>query len=201
MEANATVPGASSAQLSEAEQLYAVLAGRISGVIGQFPKSQTGNTYRQRVGAFNLDELQSAWGLFFQDSWRVKPTLTLNYGLRWDFTGDDHDLTGAYHGATLDAIYGPSGVGNLFQPGYLSGDMNPMISARAHQYGAWDISPQPAFGFAWNPQFADGFLGKLLGAGKTVIRGGYSLRRFTEPQQYFWNNASDYGSFFYQNFF
>jgi len=29
---------------------------------------------------------------------------------------------------------------------------------------------------------------------------GYSLRRFTEPQQYFWNQATNYGSFYYQNF-
>ncbi len=33
-----------------------------------------------------------------------------------------------------------------------------------------------------------------------MIRAGFSLRRFTEPYQYFWDNASDYGSFFYQNF-
>ncbi|MGH9772023.1 MAG: carboxypeptidase regulatory-like domain-containing protein, partial [Candidatus Acidiferrales bacterium] len=205
--ANATLPAATSAQLGEAEQLYAILTGRIgnasgaSSVIGQFAKEQNGDQYRKGIGAFNLDELQSAWGLFFQDSWHVTPTLTLNYGLRWDFTGDDHDLTGSYHGATLDSIYGPSGVGNLFRPGYLPGDMNPTLTAREHQYNGWDVTPQPAFGFAWNPKFASGFLGKLTGNGKTVIRGGYSLRRFTEPHQYFWNNASDYGSFFYQNFF
>ncbi len=199
--ANATVPDATSAQLSEAEQLYAVLTGRISGVTGTFPKSQTSNQYVHHVGAYNLDELQQAWGLFFQDSWKVTPTLTLNYGLRWDFTGDDYDLTGAYHGALPSEIYGPSGVGNLFNPGSLKGDLNPMLTARAHQYGAWDISPQPAFGFAWNPQSTGGLLGKLTGGGKTVIRGGYALRRFTEPQQYFWNDASDFGSFFFQDFF
>ncbi len=198
---NATLPAATSAQLSEAETLYAVLAGRISSVSGTYPYSQKTKQYLHQVGAYNLDELQQAWGLFFQDSWHVKPNLTLNYGLRWDFTGDDHDLTAAYHGASPAAIYGPSGVGNLFQPGVLSGDQNPMLVASAHQYGAWDITPQPAFGFAWNPQATNGFAGKLAGGGKTVIRGGFSLRRFTEPQQYFWDDASDYGSFYFQNFF
>ncbi len=196
-----TVPDATSAQLGEAQQLYAVLIGRISGVAGTFPKSQTSNEYLHRIGAYNLDELQHAWGLFFQDSYRVKPTLTLNYGLRWDFTGDDYDLTGAYHGATPADVYGPSGVGNLFNPGSLKGTMNPQLTARAHQYNGWNVSPQPAVGFAWNPQMTNGILGKFTGGGKTVIRGGFSLRRFTEPQQYFWNNASDYGSFFFQNFF
>lgn len=199
--ANATVPDSTSAQLSEAEQLYAVLTGRISGVAGQYAYDPSTGQYKQTISQYNLDELQSAWGLFFQDSWRIKPTLTLNYGLRWDFTGDDHDLTGAYHGALPASIYGPSGVGNLFNPGSLEGLMTPFLAASSHQYNGWDVAPQPAAGIAWNPQKSDGFLGKLTGGGKTVIRAGYSLRRYTEPQQYFWNNASDYGSFFYQNFY
>ncbi len=40
-----------------------------------------------------------------------------------------------------------------------------------------------------------------MGGDRTVIRGGFSLRNFTEPQQYVWNQASDYGSFYYQSFF
>ena len=196
-----SVPNASFAQLSEAEQLYAVLTGRISNVGGQFAYNPSTGTYANSVGAYNLDELQKAWGLFFQDSYRIKPNLTLNYGLRWDFTGDDHDLTGAYHGASPEAIFGPSGVWNVFNPGSLSGTMNPTLNASGHQYHPWNVSPQPAIGIAWAPKFSEGWTGKLLGEDRTVFRAGYSLRRFTEPQQYFWNNASDYGSFFYQNFY
>ena len=33
--------------------------------------------------AFNLNH--GYWGFFAQDQWRIKPKLTLNYGLRWDF--------------------------------------------------------------------------------------------------------------------
>ena len=32
----------------------------------------------------------------------------------------------------------------------------------------------PRVSFAWNPHYSDGVLGKLLGNGKTVVRGGYS---------------------------
>ena len=62
------------------------------------------------------------------------------------------------------------------------------------------MSPQPAFGIAWNPHGGDGLLGKLLGGDRTVIRAGVSLKKFTEPQQYFWNQASDGGAFYYQFF-
>ena len=34
-----------------------------------------------------------------------------------------------------------------------------------------------------------------------MVRGSFSLRRFTEPQQYFWNNATDYGAFYFQQFY
>ncbi len=197
---SATLPGASSAQLSEAEQLYAVLTGRLSGVNGQYGVDPSSKQYIQKPGSqYNLDELIGAFGLFAQDSWRVRPNLTVNYGLRWDFTGDNHDLTNEYSGATPQAIYGPTPVGDLFAPGVLGGDMNPVLVARPHQYNGWYVSPQPSIGLAWSPDFKEGILGKLAG-GKTVIRTGYSLRRFTEPQQYFWNQATNYGSFYYQNF-
>jgi hypothetical protein len=45
-----------------------------------------------------------------------------------------------------------------------------------------------------------GWLGKLVGGSDTVIRAGYSLRRYTPQYQDFWTYASDYGSFFYPNY-
>jgi hypothetical protein len=186
-----TLPGASPAQQASAQQLYAILAGRLSGVGGNYAFSPSADTYAPAIGRYNLDELESASGLFFQDSYRIKPHLTINYGLRWDFTAADKDLSGLYHSADTAAIWGPSGVGNIFNPGSLKGPQtSPLISQIATSYGAWNVSPQPAFGIAWNPS-----------GGATVIRAGYSLRDETEPQQYVWNQASDYGSFYYQSFF
>ncbi len=193
---------ATQSQLAEAENMYAQLAGRISSVSGSHPLNKTSGQYSTGYGSFNLDELQQAWGLFFQDSYRARPDLTVNYGLRWDFTGDDHDLTSAYHSLDQASVWGPSGINNSFQPGVLPGTMNPEFTARGHQYAPWNVSPQPAIGIAWNPQNAAGFMGKLLGpAGDTVIRTGYSLRRYTEPYQYFWDAASSYGAFFNQSFY
>lgn len=196
----AALPGASSSELAEAKQMYAILAGRISSVTGRIAYDAQKSGYTPGVRGATLNELQKAWGLFFQDSYKMKSNLTVNYGLRWDFTGDNHDLTNAYHSATPANVFGPSGVWNLFNPGVLNGVANPILQAQAHTYKPWNVSPQPAIGLAWSPRSSGGLLGKLLGNDSTVIRAGYSLRRFTEPQQYFWNAASDYGAFFYQNF-
>ena len=196
--------GASAADRTEAEQLYATLIGRVSGVgpIGSgFPYNVKTGQYATTPGsAYNLDELQKAWGLYAQDSFRLTPHFTVNYGLRWDFTGDDHDLTSAYHGATETGMYGPSGIGNVFKPGTLTGVANPTYDANSHQYAPWNVSPQPTIGLAWNPAYSDGLLGRLFGAGNTVIRAGFDIKRFTEPYQYFWNNASNHGLAFFQNF-
>ncbi|HKD91970.1 MAG TPA: carboxypeptidase regulatory-like domain-containing protein [Terriglobales bacterium] len=197
---SATLPFSSTAQQGEAQSLYALLTGRISGVSGLYPYQPSTGGYLHGVGSYNLDELAKAWGLFAQDSWKIRHDLTLNYGLRWDFTGDDHDLTSEYHNSNASSVYGPTAPQNLFQPGQLGGNPNPTIDVRAHAYNSWNVSPQPAFGFAYNPhREGGGLLGNLLSS-STVIRGGYSLRRFTVPYQYIWDVASDYGSFYYQNF-
>lgn len=199
--ATGTVPNSSGTDLSEAQELYAVLAGRISSVAGSYAYSQKSQSYCPCIGTYNLNELQKAFGLFAQDSFRIRPTLTLNYGLRWDFTWPDYDLTGAYHSAAPDAVWGPSGINNLFNPGSLKGTMNPILTQNSSPAKPWYVTPQPALGIAWAPRGGDGPLGGFLGREKTVIRAGFSLRRFTEPQQYFWNQASDYGAFYFQSFF
>lgn len=202
--ANPTLPDASNANLAKADQLYAILVGRIAAVTGESPYSISKKAYNTpgQTGEYPLDELVSSWGWFAEDSWKVTPNLTLNYGLRWDFVGASQDLTGFYHSASEAAIYGPTAVGDLFHPGSLKGQMNPLITSQPEPYKPWKITPQPAFGFAWNPHLSSpGMLRSLFGGDKTVIRGGFAFRRFTEPYQYFWDYATDYGSFYYQYFF
>lgn len=192
--------GGNTGAQAEAQQLYAILTGRISGVSGSYAFSPSQNQYVPSIGRYNLDEVEKAWGLFVQDSYRFKPNLTVNYGLRWDFTSADKDLSNLYHSASATSVWGPSGVNNLFNPGSLKGDMNPQIAQTSQAYNNWYVAPQPAIGIAWNPKFDSGLLNTLTGGDKTVIRAGYSFRKFTEPQQYVWNQASDFASFYYQGF-
>jgi hypothetical protein len=202
---NTALAGESAGDRANAENLYATLVGRVSSInpVGSgYPLDlKTGQYLNTKPGAsFNLDELQKGWGLYAQDSFRVRQHLTFNYGLRWDFTGDDHDLTGAYHGAGPTQIYGPSVVNQSFDPGVLSSNLDPAYVASSHQYNGYNRTPQPTIGLAWNPTYSEGFLGKLFGGSNTVIRAGFDIKRFTEPYQYFWNNASNYGKAFFQSF-
>jgi hypothetical protein len=205
-------PGAplpTDAEWGNAQQLYAMLTGRISDFYGRHAyvpgagTYATGSTPNSSGVAFStLDELLKTWGLFAQDSYRMKPNLTVNMGLRWDFISPDKDRTGKYHSLTPQDLFGPTGVGNLFNPGpqSLTGTLDPVYTAREAAYGHWNVTPQPSVGIAWTPRSDGNFFEQWLGGDKSVIRAGYSFRRFTMPQQFVWDEGSSYGQAFYQNF-
>jgi hypothetical protein len=180
--------------------------GRISGVDpggAGFALDPKTKQYATDVRGYFLDELQHGSGLFIQDSWKVTPHLTVNAGLRWDFTSPSKDLTVGYHSADNVGIWGPSGIDNIFKPGSLTSDPNgldPQYRTRTSVYDGWYVTPQPQLGIAWNPSKNEGFLSKLLGGDSTVVRAGFGLRRMTEPYQFFWNSASNEGYAFYQSF-
>jgi len=205
-------PGAplpTDAEWANARQLFATLAGRISNFWGRHAYVPSTGTYATGstpnpggVAYSTLNELLTSWGLFAQDSWKMKRNLTVNLGLRWDFVSPDRDLTGKYHSLTPQDLYGPTGVGDLFNPGpqSLTGTNDPVYTAREAPYGHWRLTPQPAIGIAWTPRSEGNFFERLLGGDTSVVRAGYSLRRFTMPQQFVWDMGSSFGLAFYQNF-
>jgi hypothetical protein len=90
-----------------------------------------------------------------QDDWKIKPTLTVNAGLRWEVQGalsDAGDSTSVLDPQIAGAI-GAAGTGALgsFRVGGNAVESNPLNIA-------------PRIGFAWNP-----------GGGNLVIRGGYGI--------------------------
>ena len=199
---SAALKNASTTTLNNAENLYAELTGRVSGVNiagGGRPLDPSTKQYKP-FGQYNLDEVVSAWNFFAQDRWRIRPNLTFNYGLRWDIYGDDHDVNGGYSSpASIADFWGPTPVGAIFQPGNVGGVQDPRFQAKVHAYNTSWKNFEPAIALAWSPQSSgSGFWGTILGRDKTVIRTGWALRSFTEGAQNFWAFASNQGTFFFQ---
>jgi len=192
---NSVMDGPTSAA-GDVEGLYATLTGRMNYYsLGEFVNIHT-KQFQPGI-SFNLHERLTQSAVFIQDSWRATPTLTLNYGLRWDFTGASKDETGFYTHPTISALWGPSGVGNIFQPGVLTGDQNPVEGPQAEAYAPTYVHPEPTAGFAWNPREAsDTLLGKIFGQGVTVVRGSFTLKNYTEGAQNFWSIGSNSGANF-----
>ena len=163
--------------IGNAMSLFAMLTGRLSGV-----------TSVQNVNPDTLKFEQFApipthigfktVGLYASDSFRLTPSLTLNYGLRWQLDGTIHGTKPIYTMATEGSFWGPS-QGN-FQPGVLGGNMNPGFAINSKTYNADLINPAPSLGIAWNPNISEGILGKIFGGNKTVIRTSFNMTYYNE---------------------
>ncbi len=164
--------------LTNAEDLYATLVGRVNYISGENWVNSSTHQYALE-GIMHQPEAQKVGGFYFQDAWRLNPHFALNYGFRWQFSGAIHNTNNTYTNPSFANLLGPSGA--LFQPGTLSGVANPQISLRPAPYGPDLMEPSPNMGFAWNPNFgSDGFLGKLAGGSNLVIRGGAAITHYDE---------------------
>lgn len=182
--------------VGDVEGLYATLTGRMTYYsLGEFVNYKT-KQFQPGV-SFDLHERLNQTALFVEDAWKLKPSLNLNLGLRWDFTGASKDETGFYTHPNVANLWGPTPVGALFQPGNLGGVANPVEGPGSEAYNPTYVHPEPNVGIAWNPHYSsDSFLGKFLGDGKSVIRASYTYKNYTEGAQNFWNFGSNNGANF-----
>ena len=108
-------------------------------------------------------------GLFAQDSWHALPSLTINYGLRWDRIAP---WTEKYNQISTFV----PGVQSVVFPGAPPGILYPGDPGVSRTLAPIDnLSFAPRMGLAWTSQTGKGsLLGKVLGApGTTSIRAGF----------------------------
>src|SRR6266568_3503645 len=91
-----------------------------------------------------------AYALFVQDDWKLRPNLTVNLGLRWEYFPPISEK----NGLLSNYIFGSQGF------------INGSVQKVTHLYNADKKDFGPRIGFAWSPSV----LGK-----KTVLRGGFGI--------------------------
>ena len=92
------------------------------------------------------------WALFAQDDFKVKPNLTVNLGLRWEYFGPISEKSG-------QLSYPVLGPFSNELTGLSLGIGGDLYKASTHNFG-------PQIGFAWSPNRGNGHL---------VVRGGAGL--------------------------
>ena len=126
---------------------------------------------------------QNSYEPYIQDIWKIRPNLTLTFGLRYSLFSPVWETNG------LQVCPSPA-LGSWFNNrakaganGIPSNQDTPLQvdwCGRANGkkgYWNWDYGNLgPHFAFAWAPNKTEGFLGKLFGSGnKTSIRGGFGM--------------------------
>jgi hypothetical protein len=158
----------------------------LSGSLGQIKQVRYINNINATTWNDPVEEphmirntIMKEFSMFVKDDWKIRPDLTLNLGLRWDYYGVPYLANGMTVGLEGggDAIFGPSGgYDNWFKP-IGPGDTadGSLVTLRSigpgGEHSGESLYPRtwtnfgPAVGFAYElPWF---------GKGKTTIRGGY----------------------------
>jgi hypothetical protein len=168
------------------DRLYAATLGLVNtvGILAV----RDGNLNPKPLGASLIAKTTlRAYNFFVQDSWRIKPSFTLTYGIGygWQTTPQEqnkqqtfianHDtgdsiINGLQY---IQAKQAAAEVGDVYNPelSYIPIKDSGRSDVFNVDYGDW----APRASAAWNPSFINGFLGRILGDRKTVVRGGYGI--------------------------
>jgi hypothetical protein len=126
------------------------------------------------------------YNVYFSDSWHMKPSLTLTYGLGWTLEMPPTEAKGKQielvdsSGQQLDTMSyikqreSAALKGQVYNPTVGFALVGNTGAGQKYPYEPYYGSFSPRVAAAWNPNFTDGFIGKLFGGNKSVIRGGYS---------------------------
>lgn len=179
--------GLPSSSLAIYNNLYAEVLGMVG--LPQVAFTRSGNNLAlQPVGSAASDKSTIPYyDGYISDSWKLKPSLTLVYSLGYTLEMPPTEQTGKQV-----VLVDPSGNPVITQD-YLNAKKAAALAGQTYNpalgfalvgnvagggrkypydpfYGEWS----PRVSVAWNPHVREGLLGKLVGDGTTVIRGGYS---------------------------
>ncbi len=155
----------------------------LDGSKADLSENWAANNYEGYTAQFAQQNLVPDTNLYFwnvdffaNDAWKVTPTVTVTYGMRFEHLGLWNDA----HGLGV-AIFNPSTINlpadttTLPQPGFAWHSIQPNLPLSGNKSAGMYFEPR--FGVAWD----------VSGKGKTVVRGGFGEYRTHDS----WNDASE----------
>ncbi len=174
-----------SSEVGNWNSLYGQMAGLVGAssiVVTRTGASLTANPQGTPVHSNVTD---NTWSIYAADTWKIRPNLTLSYGLNYqvqlppiDANGIQDILTNAsgvpitsqqYLAARLAAAEN----GQVYNPTIAFTPIGAVKGGLSYPYTPYYGEVAPRIAIAWTPDVKGGWLGALLGDKATVIRAGY----------------------------
>jgi len=166
----------------------------IDTYFGIVTDTQVANTYANVNGTLTLNPPATPIGahttipyynVYAADTWHIKPSLTLNYGLSYaiemppserdgnqvQFTDVGGNPISLQQWLTTKATAAASG--QVYNPEIGFALIHNALGGAKYPYNPYYKAFSPRVSFAWNPKFKNKALEKMFGDGGTVLRGGY----------------------------
>jgi hypothetical protein len=130
--------------------------------------------------------ITDGYSLYLTDSYKLKPNLTINYGLEWGVTMPPYEQNGVQdylvdssgapvsYNQYVDSVANFANNGQIYNPVLGFEPIRGVAGSPKYPIDPWYGGFSPRVSLAWNPTFDSGFLHKIFGDKKTVFRGGYS---------------------------
>jgi hypothetical protein len=121
------------------------------------------------------------YDVYGQDSWKIRPNLTVNFGMRYSLSRPVYEKNGYQIRPTIplgeyfDRRVASSATGVPYNDTLNFELAGPKNNAPGY-YSLDKDNFQPRISAAWSPDFKSGFLGKLFGKNnESVFRGGFAM--------------------------
>ena len=172
----------------------AAYARQLDAYYGLVTDTQVANTYANVGGALSLNAPQTAisasttipyYNLYVTDTWHLKPSITVNYGISYAIEMPPTERNGSQVMFTdvsgnairvqdyLTARKNAAAMGQIYNPEIGFALVKNVAGGRKYPYDPYYGSVSPRVSASWNPKFSNPALNKIFGDGATVVRGGY----------------------------
>jgi hypothetical protein len=167
----------------------------LSTYFGLVTDTQVADTYANVGGKLTLNPAYTPIGarttipyynVYASDTWHIKPSLTLNYGLAYAIEMPPTEANGnqvmftdnAGNAINLDdwltTRKNAAAAGQVYNPNIGFALLGNALGNHKYMFNPYFAALSPRLSFAWNPKFKSKGLEKIFGDGSSVIRGGYS---------------------------
>lgn len=161
------------------DDAFAFALGRIGQVGSNWNYDSSLNPLAQGSGAirrYKYNELET----YIQDTWKVNNSLTLTFGLRYQYYSVPYEVNGIQASQNFgfdEYLFGRANNGAAGQYGYFTTPITYYDLAGKANNARGLYEPDltnfaPRIAVAYSPAANNGFIGKLFGDRKTVIRAG-----------------------------